>query len=168
MADRHVTDAGADVPLIPNRLNCWAHPGNPHGCSNRADRFDRTRDPSMVGSVHDATAWMKALGRERLSLVPRHRSQTAAALALKAPRREVRSTPGSIHGMSGQPGNHPRYCRGRGAVDSCERQGRQSKIDIPARPHACGGRDPFGTGKVRRHDLPRRSPPLSRTWLITF
>ena len=71
-------------------------------------------------------------------------------------------------GMSGQPGNHPRYCRGRGAVDCGERQGRQSKIDIPAGPHACGGREPFGTGKVRRHDLPRRSSPLSRTWLITF
>ena len=31
-----------------------------------------------------------------------------------------------------------------------------------------GGGEPFGTGKVCRHDLPRRSSPLSRTWLITF
>ena len=97
---------------------------------------------------------INSLGKPCLSLVPR--PKTAARLALHI-------------GMSGQPGDHPRYCRGRGAVDSGERQGRQSsKIDILAGPHACGGREPFGTGTVRRHDLPRRSPPLSRTWLNTF
>ena len=84
------------------------------------------------------------------------------------PAPDGRSAPCPPHRHARATRQSPGNCRGRGAVDSGERQGRQSKIDILAGPHACGGREPFGTGKVRRHDLPRRSSPLSRTWLITF
>ena len=72
---------------------------------------------------------INSLGKPCLSVVPRPKAAARRALHI---------------GMSGQPGNHPRYCRGRGAVDSGERQGRQSKIDILAGPHACGGREPVG------------------------
>ena len=94
--------------------------------------------------------------------------QLGKVLPLLSPAPDGRSAPCSPHRHVRATRRSRRNCRGRGAIDSGERQGRQSKADIPAGPHACGGREPFGTGKVRRHDLPRRPPPLSRTWLITF
>ena len=128
----------------PGRL-----PGAVPSIPNRRDHL-KSPEASLGRTLR---AKINSLGKPCLFSVPRPMGEVRRALHI---------------GMSGQPGNHPRYCRGRGAVDSGERQGRQSKIDIPARPHACGGREPFGTGKVRRHDLPRRASALSRTWLITF
>ena len=120
--------------------------------SKPAQSSDNRRQPASNGPFESKS---NSLGKPCLSLVPR--PKTAARLALHI-------------GMSGQPGGgiHASDIAGDAGRYKLRAPGRQSKIDIPARPHACGGRDPFGTGKVRRHDLPRRSPPLSRTWLITF
>ena len=71
-------------------------------------------------------------------------------------------------GMSGSPGNHPGIAEDAGRPIAVSASAARARVDIPAGPHAYGGREQFGAGKVRRHDLLGRSLPLSRTWLITF